>query len=48
MNATKLEAEIMQTKYTYNVSNMKITNLVSTMNNVMDFYILEHCDNDRH
>jgi hypothetical protein len=26
----------------------KLQNLVSTKNNVMDFYILEHCDNDHH
>jgi hypothetical protein len=46
MKATQLEDETMWTKDTNNATNMKIANLVSTKNNVVDFYILEHCVND--
>jgi hypothetical protein len=36
------------TKSWNNATNTKIANMVSTRNNVMDFYILEHYDNDCH
>jgi uncharacterized protein YaiI (UPF0178 family) len=44
MKATQLEDETIWTKDTSNGTKMKIANLVSPKNNVVDFYIVEHCD----